>query len=45
MGDVVTLVGSDGTQRVSIEELAEGVGTIPYEIATRIGNRATRRFV
>lgn len=45
VGDVVTLVGSDGDQRVSIEELAEGVGTIPYEIATRIGSRATRRFV
>jgi alanine racemase len=45
VGDVVTLVGPDGDQRVSIEELAEGTGTIPYEIATRIGNRATRRYV
>ena len=32
-GDVVTLVGRDGDEFVSIEELAEKLGTINYEVA------------
>jgi len=35
-GDVATLIGSDGDERVSAEELAELAGTINYEILARL---------
>jgi alanine racemase len=35
-GDVVTLIGSDGAERVTAEELAENAGTINYEILARL---------
>jgi len=35
-GDVATLIGSDGDERVSAEELAEQSGTINYEILARL---------
>ncbi|MBI1977753.1 MAG: alanine racemase [Candidatus Omnitrophica bacterium] len=36
VGDVVTVLGRDGHELVSAEELASKAGTIPYEIVTRI---------
>ena len=44
-GDAVTLLGSDGVDRVTAEELAAAVGTINYEITTRIPSRVPRVFV
>jgi len=44
-GTVVTLLGRDGDEEVSAEELAGYVGTINYEIATRIPSRVPRVFV
>ena len=35
-GDVATLLGSDGDERVSAEQLAEWMGTINYEVVSRI---------
>jgi alanine racemase len=35
-GDVVTLLGADGDERVSAEELGRWCGTINYEIVSRI---------
>lgn len=35
-GDIATLIGSDGEERVSAEELAELSGTINYEILARL---------
>jgi alanine racemase len=35
-GDVATLIGADGEERVSAEELAELAGTINYEILARL---------
>ncbi|MBF8281055.1 MAG: Alanine racemase, partial [Candidatus Magasanikbacteria bacterium] len=35
-GDVVTLIGRDGKNQVTAEELAELSGTINYEIVTRV---------
>jgi alanine racemase len=35
-GDVVTLLGSDGDERVSAEQLAAWMGTIHYEATSRI---------
>lgn len=36
VGDVVTLVGRDGNEQVTVEELAELAGTINYEILARL---------
>jgi len=44
-GDVVTLLGSDGSELVTAEELARLAGTIPYEILTGIGTRVPRDYV
>jgi alanine racemase len=44
VGDEVVLVGSSGDERVTVRELAERAGTIPYEILTRLGKRVVRTF-
>ena len=44
LGDVVTLLGADGTERISAEDTAEWAGTIPYEILCRIGKRVPRLY-
>lgn len=44
-GDVVTLIGPDGDDRISAEEIAIHVGTINYEVTTRIPSRVPRVFV
>ena len=36
VGDVVTLLGADGDERISAEDLARWCGTINYEIVSRI---------
>lgn len=41
-GDVVTFVGSDGAERISVDEVAETVGTISYEILTGFTPRVKR---
>ena len=43
-GDVVTLIGSDGAESITVSELAERAGTIPYEIFTGIGKRVKREY-
>ncbi len=43
-GDVATLLGSDGDERVTAEELAELAGTINYEVLARL-SPALPRFV
>ena len=42
VGDVATLIGRDGDERIRLEELAELAGTIPYEIPCRLGRRVWR---
>ncbi|MFI5237695.1 MAG: alanine racemase [Ignavibacteriales bacterium] len=44
-GDEVILLGSDGTNTISCEELAEWAGTIPYEILTNINTRVPRIYL
>lgn len=44
VGDVVTLIGSDGADRIPAEELAEIIGTINYEVTTRIPSRVPRVY-
>jgi alanine racemase len=43
-GDEVVLLGRQGNEVVSADELAERAGTIAYEILTRIGPRVPRTY-
>jgi len=45
VGDVVTLIGSDGAARVSAEELATHAGTINYELLARLSPTIPRAVV
>jgi len=40
--DVVTLIGTDGNERVTVEELAELAGTINYELLARLSPLTAR---
>jgi alanine racemase len=42
VGDLVTLIGKDGDERIRVEDLARKTGTIPYEITCGIGKRVRR---
>jgi alanine racemase len=44
-GDVATLIGSDGTSRVAVEDLAEIAGTINYELLSRLSPLLARVVV
>jgi alanine racemase len=43
VGDVATLIGEDGDERITAEEVAAWSNTISYEILTSIGPRVERR--
>jgi alanine racemase len=45
VGDVVTLLGTDGGETLPVQELARLADTIPYEILCGIGRRVRRRYV
>jgi len=42
VGDMVTIIGADGDERIHVEEIAKTAGTIPYEITCGIGKRVRR---
>ena len=44
VGDVATLIGRDGDQVITAEEVAEWSGTISYEVLTAIGSRVVRGY-
>jgi alanine racemase len=44
-GDTVTLIGTDGAETISAEELGVASGTIGYEIVARLPESMARRFV
>ena len=44
IGDRVTLLGVDRSERVLSEELAQRVGTINYEIVTSVSARVPRQY-
>ncbi len=44
-GDEVILIGQQGGQRISAEDLARWADTIPYEILTNINTRVPRVYV
>jgi alanine racemase len=44
VGDTVTLLGEDGSERIRAEDVAEWSNTISYEVLTSIGHRVERRY-
>ena len=42
IGDVATLIGSDGEEEISVDDVAAQVGTISYEILTGLTSRLPR---
>ncbi len=44
VGDEVTLIGTQGSERILMEEVAEQCDTIPHEISTGIGDRPARVY-
>lgn len=45
VGDEVVLIGAQGGERITAEELGAHVGTIGYEMVTAIGERVPREYV
>lgn len=45
VGDEVVLYGSQGTEQISLEEVARLAGTIAYEITCQVGRRVPRAYV
>lgn len=43
-GDVATLIGADGHERITAEDVGQWSGTISYEVLTSIGPRVERRY-
>lgn len=44
LGDEVVLIGKQGKKRITVEELADLAGTIPYEIVCGLGSRIPRIY-
>ena len=44
-GDLVTLIGTDGDESITADDLAGWAGTIPYEVLTNINTRVPRVYV
>ncbi len=46
VGDQVTLIGADGDDRITVEEVARKLGTINYEVTCDIAlDRTERHFL
>lgn len=45
VGDEVVLIGKQGEQRICADELADKIGTIHYEVVTRLGERLHRKYL
>jgi len=43
-GDEVVLIGEQGGERITVEDVAEWVGTIPYEVLTMLNTRVPRTY-
>lgn len=43
--DVVTLIGTDGNETITMEQVSEWAGSIGHEVASRIMPRATRHYI
>jgi alanine racemase len=45
IGDMVTIIGTDGNEQITAQDVADQADTIAYEICCRIGSRVSRRYV
>jgi len=45
VGDPVVVMGAQDTERISAENIAEKLGTIPYEVVCDVGRRVRRRYL
>ena len=45
VGEAVTLIGGSQQVRISVEEIAEQSGTIPYVVTTQLGTNVHRRYI
>lgn len=45
VGEIATLLGRDGDERITAEDLARHIGTINYEVTTRVASRVPRVYV
>ena len=45
VGDRVTLVGKDGTERITVEQIAEAAGSFNYEFICGISRRVPRYYI
>ncbi|MGE5099500.1 MAG: alanine racemase [Deltaproteobacteria bacterium] len=45
IGDIATLIGSDGADRIDVTEVAEVGGLSPYEVLTGLRGRLPRRYL
>jgi alanine racemase len=43
-GDTATLIGRDGAEEITVDEVAERAGTISYEVLTGLGRRLPRIY-
>ncbi|MBI4830344.1 MAG: alanine racemase [Candidatus Lindowbacteria bacterium] len=43
-GDIVTLIGNDGSETIRAEDVAEWAGTISYEVLSGISKRVPREY-
>lgn len=44
-GDTATLIGTDGDETITVEELARHAQSIPYDILVGIGTRVQRKYI
>jgi alanine racemase len=45
VGDTVTLIGTDGSQSIGVDEVAQHADTIAYEITCSVGKRVHRTYI
>ena len=45
VGDIATLIGVDGADRLTLNDVADWAGTIPYEISCSLGRRVRRQYL
>ncbi|MCL4838316.1 MAG: alanine racemase, partial [Thermoanaerobaculia bacterium] len=43
-GDVAVLLGRQGEEEITLHELADRAGTVPYELLCLLGQRLPRRY-
>mgnify|MGYP003308915033 FL=1 len=45
INDEVIIIGNDGESKITVWDLANLIGTIPYEVLTSIGSRVERVYL